>query len=372
MIYVAYYTRENDDRVNSPAANPKILSISRALAENDQKVNIICSNSNSHKIGFIKGEKFSISKNIKCLQFGFISSKFKKINALTYYLCNIRLILYLILNAKTNEYVIFYHSIERINPVLFAKKIKKFKLLLEVEEIYSNVANLSEEKKKLEYKIINNADAFIFSTKMLNSVNKHNKPFVVINGTYETEDIKKVSFNDKKIHIVYAGNLDPKKGALITIDSGKYLDDNYCIHILGETSEENMKIIKNHIDSVNKENKASVKYEGFKSNVELTEFYQKCHIGSAAQNTNEIYNNCSFPSKILTYMANGLRVVTIRVPAIETSSVGQYMYYYNSNNPKELADAIKLVDLNKEYDSRKILNELKTQFIKDIGNIVNK
>ena len=39
----------------------------------------------------------------------------------------------------------------------------------------------------------------------------------------------------------------------------------------------------------------------------------------------------SFPSKIITYMANGLRVVSANIRSVKSSLVGEYLTYYDNN-----------------------------------------
>ena len=65
-------------------------------------------------------------------------------------------------------------------------------------------------------------------------------------------------------------------------------------------------------------------------------------------------------------MANGLRVVSIRIPAIETSAIGKYMYYYDEQTPEMIANAIKSVNINDDYNGREVISELDLQFQKDL------
>lgn len=54
----------------------------------------------------------------------------------------------------------------------------------------------------------------------------------------------------------------------------------------------------------------------------------------------------SFPSKIITYMANGLRVVSANIRSVKSSLVGEYLTYYDNNTPEDIAKAI--MTINKE------------------------
>ncbi len=57
--------------------------------------------------------------------------------------------------------------------------------------------------------------------------------------------------------------------------------------------------------------KCKITYDGAFYVKKYYEFLQKCHIGLSTQNPYEPFNNSSFPSKVLVYMANGLRVVSV-------------------------------------------------------------
>ena len=48
-------------------------------------------------------------------------------------------------------------------------------------------------------------------------------------------------------------------------------------------------------------------------------FIQKCQIGLCTQNIDAAFNTTSFPSKILSYMSNGLEVVGVNIAAIKNS-----------------------------------------------------
>ena len=69
-------------------------------------------------------------------------------------------------------------------------------------------------------------------------------------------------------------------------------------------------------------------------------------------------------------MANGLRVVSIKIQAVKKSAIGKLIYYYDEQTPENIANAIKNVNLNDNYDSRKLIIKLDEQFLKDIKLIL--
>ena len=179
-------------------------------------------------------------------------------------------------------------------------------------------------------------------------------------------------FTDGKIHCVYAGTLDPRKGgAAAAAASALFLNGNYHIHILGFGNEKEKKEMYDIIDDISKKTEARITYDGLLSGDEFTSFIQSCDIGFSTQNPDAAFNSTSFPSKILTYMVNGLRVVSIRIPAIEKSAVGKFMYYYDEQTPENIANAVKSIDLADGYDSRKELERLSCEFTDKLSLIID-
>ena len=253
--------------------------------------------------------------------------------------------------------------------MILLKKIRNFKLVLELEEIYSDVSGI-QRQKKLEIKMANVADAYIFPTQQLNDlVNIKRKPFVIIHGTYDVEKPRKCNFNDNNIHVVYAGTLDLKKGGSeIAVKVANFLPANYHIHILGFGTKSQIEYIKDCIKNNSCENSAIITYDGVLSGEDYIRFIQSCQIGLSTQNAIPAFNNnSSFPSKILSYMSNGLRVVSAKIKVVEKSKVGDMIIYYNHQTPKEIAMAIQKVNFLSDYDSRKRINNLNNIFREELS-----
>jgi hypothetical protein len=111
-------------------------------------------------------------------------------------------------------------------------------------------------------------------------------------------------------------------------------------------------------------------YDGLKSGEEYICFLQKCQIGLCTQIPDAKYTETSFPSKILVYMANGLRVLSPRIKAVEESSVGDLIYYYENQTSECIANSIKEIDFSQPYDSRTRLQQLDKQFAFDLQNLL--
>ena len=373
MLYIAYYTTSDDARISSPAANEKIKSISKAIGENGIPVKILSTCTVASKGRFIRGRKFNLFKNVTCKQYPLFNTSFGPFRRLQYIWASIKIFFTLLFCVKKGENVLFYHAIERIPPIKLAKKIKKFRLILEVEEIYANARKLKEREVKRERQIFEMADAYIFPTELLNKkINEENKPYCVIHGTYEPRPILAEPLKDK-VHVVYAGTLDATKGgAGLAVESAKFLDKGFHVHILGFGEDYLVKDIKDKIFECSSKTDCTVTYDGCLSGDEYTTFLQKCHVGLSTQNVDGKFNDTSFPSKILTYMANGLKVVTGRIPVVETSAVNDNVFYYDEQSPEKIAQAIKDAVTSNVCDGRQKLLKLREEFKKDVTKVLEK
>ena len=280
---------------------------------------------------------------------------------------------YLKENLSAGDTIIIYHSLGYYKLYKWLKGKLKVKIILEVEEIYSDVGKTRFVTKDKEVQSFSYADAYIFPTRLLDDVvNVDKKPSVIIHGTYCVEKECGQPFGDGKTHVVYAGTFDPRKGGVqAAAAAAEFLTGKYHVHILGFGSEEDKQNLLKTIENVSKKTECTVTYDGLKSGKEYIRFIQSCDIGLSTQNPDAAFNATSFPSKILSYMANGLRVVSIRIPAIESSAIGDYMYYYDRQTPEEIAKAIMQVDLNDGYNGREIISKLDEKFTKEIAELIN-
>jgi glycosyltransferase involved in cell wall biosynthesis len=247
------------------------------------------------------------------------------------------------------------------------RRLKRFTLVLEVEELYSDVINGSMTLVTKEKKFIESADKYIFPTELLNEkINVHKKSYVVVYGTYKAQEDRNVKFDDDKIHVVYAGVLEPRKGSIAAANAASFLDNQYHIHIIGfGTNIDKQELLKN-IEKLKGTAKCSVTYDGLFAGEEYIKFIQKCHIGLSVQDLDASYNMTSFPSKTLSYLANGLRVITVPIESLKRCSISDLFYFCEDNTPENIARAIRNINVNEDYDSRQSLRMLDKKFCNDI------
>lgn len=372
MKYIGFYDRELNRRAMCLAATNKMDYICEAINRADEKVTIVSCGMITEEVIAESEEIISDSITVKYFKTS-KQSKNKLKRIYNVFMQNIRLFLYLMKNVSANEKIMVYHSLALMRCLYIAKKFKGFKMILEVEEFYNDVKLKSSASKSMEKKFIECADAYIFPTKLLNEkFNKHNKPYIIIHGTYKIEEDRNVSFQDGKIHVVYAGTFDPRKGGVTAAATAEFLPENYHIHIIGFGSDKEIENIRNVVTETNKKSESTVTYDGLLSGEDYIQFLQKCQIGLSPQNPNADFNATSFPSKILSYMSNGLRVVTIRIPAIEISDIGNDVYYYDKQEPEEIAKVIMSIDFNDGYDGRERIKELDKRFKTELKELIRK
>lgn len=376
LKYIAYYSDPDgsEHRKAAPSADTKVDYLASAFQKIGYDVKVISKCGVGKCNSAIRYyDDYTIEKNGIPVRFvPELTSKFRPLRFIT------RKIIKHNINRlikeeciKSDCKIVIYHSLGMYDVISFLKEHKK-PFTLEVEEIYSDVMTKKKKRnRKKEDFMFSAASSYVFSTELLNrEINKDNKPYIVCNGTYNVGQklAEERIFEDKdKIHCVYAGTFDPRKGGATAAAAAEFLPENYHMHILGFGNEAETKAIKDLILEIAKKSSATVTYDGLLSGEKYIRFIQSCDIGLSTQNPDAAFNATSFPSKILSYMANGLRVVSIRIPAIECSAIGKHMYYYDKQTPEEIAKAIMAVNVNDNYDGRKVISQLDTEFRRDFA-----
>ena len=303
ISYIGYYDCEINKEENRNcvlSAINKMDYICLALNTLDYNVTIVSVSGTKNKKNY-KGKSLQLNENNFLKLFPTIARKSKLHIVCQKILVNICLIFYIMKKIKKNESIIVYHSLGYYKIISILKKIKKFRLILEVEEIYSDVTGDKKIKAK-ELNFFKLADAYIFPTELLDKyINIDNKPSAIVYGTYKIEKDREFKFyeKDKKRHLVYAGTFDPRKGGVVNaIAIGPYLNNDYCIHIIGFGSRAEIQNVKCLIEKNNKMGGALITMDGLLSGERYIRFIQGCDIGLCTQNPNCSFNDTSFPSKV--------------------------------------------------------------------------
>jgi len=306
--------------------------------------------------------------NIK--EFFTYSADKKMMKAIRAILLRVTIFLYFCFKIKKNDLLIVYHNTGFISIVKMLRKFKKFRLIIDVNELYGIVLGKNNITKR-ELKYLKIADGYLLATEYLARYLEE-KPKVVVSGTYEynADNRKRKKTNRESVHCVYSGTFSASKGVHEAIRSANYLSQNYHLHILGFGTDDEVKAVKENISLVDRNAKCKVTYDGCLVGDEYTKFIQTCDIGLSTQDPDTDYSDSSFPSKIFSYLSNGLRVVSIKIPAIENSVVGDKIYYYNEQSPEKIAKAICDVDLDDDYDAQSFLEEIDKDYMMELKKLL--
>ena len=371
VYYISYYDSElnaDQKRGYTLACTNKMDYIIEALENAGNEVEVI-SASLSNSLSYQCGKTYPLSRHSSVKLFpSFGRTKIGR--AIDLWIVRRYMRHWLNRRLKSGDQVILYHSLGYAKDMLGLFKKSKARLILELEEIYSDVYE-DKSGRPVEDALIDVADAYIFPTQMLDDqYNRGKKPYVLIHGTYKVEPQVVEKFDDGKIHVVYAGTFDPRKGgAAAAAAAAAQLPENYHVHICGFGSDKEVENLKKVITESSAKGRATVTYDGLKKGREYIEFLQKCHIGMSTQIPDGEYNGTSFPSKVLSYMANGLDVVSIDIPAIRNSAVGPYLHFYTEQTPQAIAQAIMDVKIG-EYNPREVISRLSDKFTADIKEML--
>ena len=367
VYYVGYYNCEkiaSEKRIAAPPAMNKMGYIISVLSEMPSVQSVVVSPSETSRYEYVKGSTHYLNDRVSLKTFDSFCSKNKIIRGFGHIWTKSKLRRFLMSNVKSDDTVIVYHSLALMDVITKLKKKRNCRLIIEVEELYSDVRedNVLREKELAYLQI---ADQYIIITELLNEqVNIHNKPKIISHRTIPKYGEK---FNDGKIHAVYAGSFNPiKGGALSAIDAAEYLDETFVLHVLGKGSEADTQAVIKRIEQVSQKSKCQIVFNGYKTGKEFDAFIQSCHVGLSTQQPGGKYNASSFPSKILMYMSNGISVVSIRIPAVDTSNVKEYIVYYDTPAPEDIARAIARVSIDHTLDPSDRLHELHDAFARDL------
>jgi len=374
MKYIAYFDDKgysNEDRLVSLAAVNKLKYIFSIFDKMNLSLGVFSASYSLERKGFYKIKKYNLYKRVVVHLLPSFGCKNRILKYVRIILTRIMLTVFLLLKTKKNEILIVYHSISFAKCMMILKKVKNVRIVLELEEIYQDVQKLSAREIKNENKLIELADAFLFPSNLLNSkFNVLNKPFTIIYGTYCVGKKYPKRFEDGRIHIVYSGTLDPRKGGALAAAAAEFLDEHYHIHILGFGSKNEKKLLENTIEETRSRSSCVLSFDGELRGEEYTSFLQRCDIGLSTQNPEALFNDTSFPSKILSYLANGLRVVSIKIPAIEETPFSNLIEFYNTNTPEVIAQTIKHIDCSAQYNSREMIRYMDLNFRNDLMKLL--
>jgi len=286
------------------------------------------------------------------------------------------LLWYLMVNTKSGEPILVYNNTWLSFPVRLAKRFKRFRLILEVEEIFGDVWNIKTVLRRQEQKLLSSADSYIVVSDFLANKFKNTK-CVVLYGAYSVSDYctesSKISRDTdcQIINVVYAGSVDKiKYAASIAVECAKYLTNDYVVHILGYGNQVDIEKLNDEICEVNKIlGRQACVFHGAMTGTQFSHFLYSCDIAINSQKEGS-YMETAFPSKILTYLSHNIRVVSTRIDSVINSKLCSLVSFSSSDNPEDIAHSVKSINLTSEYNSIAVIKKLDEEFIKNIKELI--
>lgn len=373
--YIGFYQNPfgKSKRIQALSAANKMDYIASALNEAEYKVHIISPSwmeRGKNQPVFEKTKKESIYSWKKLTSASSWNSRTKLGLFLQIIWSMFWLFAFLVINTKRDEKILVYHSPWFALPVIMAKRIKKFNLILEVEEIYSRVWTIRKPLPRWEKMLIDGASSYLIVSESLEKY-LPNKPKIVVYGCYETDKYLKLKKPEDEIRIVYAGLIDDNNGgAFNLVDCVDFLPDNYIIKIIGYGNERDIEYLKAKIYSKNSDKKRTCcGFYGVKRDDDYTNFLSECDIGVNSQ-INGQNMQTAFPSKILSYMTHNLAVVSTPIESVMNSLLASYICFSEDNTPESIASAITRVDFNTLNNPREKISKLHLTFVDSLRELM--
>lgn len=175
----------------------------------------------------------------------------------------------------------------------------------------------------------------LFSEPMKEIVNKNNKPYIIMEGIYNKNNI--ILEKEKKYNaIAYAGTLNKELGIQKILDVFESLkDESIELWIIGKGDME---------ETIKKtaEKDKRIKFLGFLPKSEVFKYLKEAKLLINLRNPEDKYTKYSFPSKTFEYMVSGTPFFTTKLEGIP-SEYYNYLYCIDSYETNRIAEKIKKI-----------------------------
>lgn len=373
--YICSYSKEGGDRriVTQPSSVSKISYIKSALRRAGYTVSLLSLAEGDPKPPFF----FYKSLRLRT-EYGetlrFISTLcrsnafFKLLSRLWMFL---QLLYYLFCKIGRDDFILVYHSLVYMLPIKIFRLFSRKKIYFEVEELYyaayaSSEHQIEKEKEFLRKK----AAGYLVVNDLVSKLADFKMKSVVCYGVYSRVNVKKSSFNDGKIHLVYAGVIG-NEDALLAVDICQYLTSQYYMHILGYgLSETAISELENKISEVNTQcGFRIVSYDGCLLGDDYYSFLAKCDIGLCTRVLNDDLSNYTFPSKVLGYISNGLLPLSSPLTCIKKSKIANKVLFSEGVTPHDFAVSIMSCDKKLNNYDNSFLLALDSCFVQELRQL---
>ena len=369
LHYICYYyaDEEKDEYLGHVAANVKVRYVANSAKEAGFDVTVFALNKTKLRRAKANSTERDgvIVRHVASRGGG---SFFVKIFNRLYWLWQV--VTYFLTKVRKDDVVILYHSMNTTPLFAFLKKFKKCKVILEVEEIYACSAKGVLPYYRKEIKKIKKFEDFIFVNGYIpKDLGIDKKNYITLYGSYVVAKGEKRP-KDGIVRVLYAGAIETlNKGAFKAVEVAKFLPEHYIVHIIGSGEKQTVDDLTGKIDRMNAALKRkAVIYDGFLSGKALDDYMAACDIGLGTYRIKDKYSNYIFPSKLVSYMCRGLKVVTGRAECYESTPFADTWYFYDEFTGEAIAEAIvRAGGDGKEADSEAMIRNLHNGFVEKLA-----
>ncbi|MCH5203689.1 MAG: glycosyltransferase [Oscillospiraceae bacterium] len=270
----------------------------------------------------------------------------------------------LISETKKGDKVIVYHNYELAVPLLLARFIRRFEIVLEVEEIYAQVWEISGYKKWKERLLLKytNDNSLIVSEVLREKLGVTEG--IISYGSYSAYEgtIRRRDFSGT-VKLVFSGLVDRERGSgFMAVQCMEYLPENYVLYVCGPIASKDKEAFLSEVARVNRAlGREACKYCGVLDDNDYEKLLTSSDIALNPQIEGK-FGDYVFPSKILTYMSYGLPVVSTKGQSIVKSGLGDIITFADDYTPRSVAEAILTIHEDISDREAERLSALKSRF----------
>lgn len=376
VIYVGYYACLEGDcqtRNYSLAAAKKMDFVASALTQIGKRVEIVSPAYITDSGRYYKAEEhIQIAPNTQLTLTPSWGCRNKLMRVARVLYSKWWLFRYLLSHANEQTPVIVYHNYEIAIPLIAAQKIKRFPLLLEIEEQYSMVWKLSRYNQFKENLLLRyGKDRSLVVSELLAEKLGVMHPIVSYGNYNSFKGIIPEKGKNNTVQLIYTGSVDKvKNSAYLAMEVMPLLPENYELKISGPIAKGEGDLFIQTLDAINRKcGRKACEYLGVLGDEEYTDLLLHSDIALNLQQDGD-FGQYLFPSKILTYLSYNLPVVSTRGASIVKSSVANLISFSDGFDAVSIAEAILSVKINDEIDRRGQLNHMRRVFEENLKMVL--
>ena len=373
MHYLCFYCEpEVEGKITSyPSVISKIDYIAGTVKATGRKVRLVSIAPAQN--GCFRGYEKQIDAKETHTYLPSVVSKNRILSKMCFLINQMIILVYLLRNVKKEDTVLVYHSLYNRLWLNLYSRLGCRDVVLQIEDVFSELTPETRQFQKSEWNLLRRMKKCLCVNDVVYDSLQSVPKKIVSYGSYLLPP-KYDILPHNAIRLVYAGVIEQeRKAAFLAVEAMAFLPEQYELHVLGFGSEENIAAMEALIGKINtKLERQAVTYHGRLSGEQYWQFLQGCDLAlSTHAYTPESLSaaNHTFPSKVLTYLANGLCVVAQRLDVLASSSVSDYFTFYENPNAEEIARAILAAPLQKGQAPRKAIEELDRCFAQQVKEL---